>query len=241
MKKAPLVTVVTVTRNAEYLIEKTIKSVISQNYSNIEYIVIDGNSTDNTVNIIEKYAAYISKFVQEDDEGIYDAMNKGVSFASHNSQYITFLNAGDVFYDLNVINDIVSEPSIKSHIYGNILKNEKLARTPDRITQYILSTNMVCHQAIFFRTEIHKKFLYDIRFKLCADYKLLIDLVYAGEQFTKVNKIIVEYDTNGITNQNRSTLHLEKKNIRKQYPFIFLLNILKIQYKNLQKFLKSYS
>lgn len=224
----PRITVVTVTHNAEAFIEATLKGVASQNYTNLEYIIIDGKSSDQTCSIIHKHAHCITQFISEKDYGIYNAMNKGIRLASPESRFITFLNAGDVFHDSNVINRIMScATSTHSHLYGNISKAGQIVHTPEELNQYVLSTNMVCHQAIFFQTSVHRNYLYDTRFKLCADYKLLIDLVLAGEQFCKINTTVVDFDMTGETHQHRTRLHAEKRAIRRMYPTIFFYHLFK--------------
>lgn len=97
MKNNPLISVVTVSYNAVGTIEQTLLSVINQTYPNIEYIIIDGGSTDGTVDIIKKYADEIVYWISEPDKGIYDAMNKGIKKA--NGEWINFINAGDSYYD----------------------------------------------------------------------------------------------------------------------------------------------
>ena len=99
--KPALVSVITVAYNEETTIEKTILSVVTQNYSPIEYIIIDGGSTDVTVDIIRKYESHITYWISEKDEGIYDAMNKGLKYAS--GEWSIFMNSGDWFYDETVI------------------------------------------------------------------------------------------------------------------------------------------
>ena len=99
------VSIITVTYNSEKYIERCINSVLQQNYNNIEFIIIDGNSTDSTVGLINKYEKYISCFISEVDNGIYDAMNKGILQAT--GDIIGILNSDDYFYDNNVINKVV--------------------------------------------------------------------------------------------------------------------------------------
>ena len=98
-KKNRFITVVTVVLNGEKDFERTILSVINQSYKNIEYIVIDGGSTDGTLDIIERYKDKIDYVIIEKDRGIYDAMNKGINIAS--GDWINFMNSGDIFYDKN--------------------------------------------------------------------------------------------------------------------------------------------
>lgn len=231
----PLVTVVTVTRNAEALIKPTLVSVCSQSYGNIEYIVVDGSSNDETINIIKKEFSHgISRFISEEDHGIYDAMNKGLNLADSESRLIHFLNAGDVYCDPNAIETMVAafvSCARPSHVYGDIMKDGKKSHLPSKIDQYTLSTNMICHQAIFFQTPAHRTRPYDTTFRICADYKLLIDMVKAGEHFCKVHQPIVEFDSSGISRQNRAVLYSEKKKIRKLYPRISL-------YYHIKQFLK---
>jgi len=111
----PLITVITVVLNGEKALEETIKSVISQTYPNVEYIIIDGGSTDGTLDIIKKYEDYIDYWVSEPDKGIYDAMNKGVDLTT--GQWINFINAGDRFYDEDLIEEIFSKDLKKKCFY----------------------------------------------------------------------------------------------------------------------------
>lgn len=118
--KPALVSVITVAYNEETTIEKTILSVVTQNYSPIEYIIIDGGSTDGTVDIIRKYESHITYWISEKDEGIYDAMNKGLKYAS--GEWSIFMNSGDWFYDETVIEKVFSDKysSAVGVIYGAV-------------------------------------------------------------------------------------------------------------------------
>lgn len=104
----PLVSIVTVCYNAADMLSKTIESVSAQSYENIEYIIIDGASTDGTKQIIQNNIEHIDKFISEKDNGIYDAMNKGT--ANSSGEWIIFMNAGDTFYDRDTIKDLFSSP-----------------------------------------------------------------------------------------------------------------------------------
>ena len=99
--KTPRVTIITVCKNAADSIEKTIKSIVTQSYPNLEYIIIDGASTDGTQNIIKNYEKQLTHYQSEPDNGIYDAMNKGIPIAT--GDWINFMNAGDYFYNENTI------------------------------------------------------------------------------------------------------------------------------------------
>ena len=118
----PLISIVTVSYNAVATIEQTILSVINQTYPNIEYIIIDGGSKDGTIDIIRKYADQIAYWVSEPDEGIYDAMNKGIKIAT--GEWINFMNCGDSFLDMKVLNKIFISSILNEYegvdiLYGN--------------------------------------------------------------------------------------------------------------------------
>ena len=118
----PLISVITVSYNAVLTIEQTILSVINQTYLNIEYIIIDGGSTDGTVNVIKKYADKIAYWVSESDKGIYDAMNKGIAY-SH-GEYCNFINAGDKFCSSSILKH-VSEKSLR--VPENFLRTQVIS------------------------------------------------------------------------------------------------------------------
>lgn len=189
-EKLPKVSIVTVVFNAEELLEKTIKSVINQEYKNIEYIVIDGGSTDKTLKIIKKYEKYIHYWISEKDEGIYDAMNKAIKIAQ--GEWINFLNAGDFFCDNHVLSKInFLAHSNKSLIYGDHIAidsdgNQQLHLayefTVDNIEK--LTTRVACHQSMFFK---HKEIpLYNLKYKLKSE---LDQYFYFAINYNKYEKL----------------------------------------------------
>jgi len=170
-----LISVVTVVYNGEKVLEQTIQSIINQTYKNIEYIVIDGGSTDNTLCIIKKYQKQISYIVSEKDNGLYDAMNKSLKLAS--GDFINFMNAGDIFNDYYVIENIVSKIINKKKVYfarakivdknlswlypNNIYKNQNIS--------VWLKKALPNHQTMFFPKEFYENYKYNLRYKIGAD------------------------------------------------------------------------
>lgn len=193
-----LVTIVTVCYNASDLIEETIKSVVSQNYPNKEYIIIDGGSTDGTIDIIKKYGSKIDCWISEKDCGIYDAMNKGILRSS--GKWINFMNAGDTFYSANAIDSFINSVEENSIIvYGDTLLvydlGERLKK-PDDLAR--LKKEMVFgHQSSFIRTDYHKRNLFDISFRSSGDFKFFHDSYYKGVKFQYIPITIARYLARG--------------------------------------------
>lgn len=166
----PKISIITIVLNNKIFLEHTIKSVINQDYPNIEYIIIDGGSTDGSLDVINKYKKYIHYWVSEPDKGIYDACNKGIAIAS--GEWLNFMNAGDRFSDLGILSKIFSNsiPDNKSFIYGdwylcNLLENHEKIE-PGYAD---LSLGRLLHQAI-----IYKKSLHDIHGNYLVTQKLII-------------------------------------------------------------------
>lgn len=193
--KTPKVTVITVCRNASDIIEDTILSVLNQDYKNLEYIVIDGASTDSTMSIVNQYKHRITRIVSEPDKGIYDAMNKGLSMV--NNSWINFMNAGDTFCNNHIITDLFDrfEDHGEKVLYGD----SKIITTWG---DYIISplpieqlrhTMVFYHQSAFVFKE-YDKLLFDTKFKLCADYNMFYKLYDQGVKFCYVPICVSNYD-----------------------------------------------
>lgn len=184
------ISIITVSYNSEKTIERTIKSVISQQYNNIEYIVIDGGSTDNTVKIINKYINHISYFVSEKDEGIYDAINKGILLSS--GEIVGILNSDDIFSSNEVISK-VAQVFINNSNTDSLIGNIAFTNQSDKIIRVYRSNNwrpnkfnfgfMPPHPSFYCKRVLFEKYgLYRREFKIAADYELLI-------RFLKINRI----------------------------------------------------
>ncbi len=192
----PKITVVTVCMNAADTIEQTILSVINQTYDNIEYIVIDGASTDGTTGIIKQYEQKICQWISEPDKGIYDAMNKGLMLA--NGDYLIFLGADDVFYNKDVIHNVASHIDSENIVYyGNVqFKNTETIHW-GKFNKLKWASSNICHQAIFYPKKVYKRFYYDTSYSVYADYIYNLNLLQQTIKFQFVNEIITLFNTTG--------------------------------------------
>ena len=228
-KMKPLVTVITVSLNSEKHIEQTIQSIINQSYDNIEYIIIDGGSTDRTLEIIRKYENDIVYWCNEKDYGIYDAMNKGVFLS--NGEYLCFLNSDDFFYSNKSVKHVI--PAMKERvdfIYGDVcfmgegFQKVEIAKR-NIVLRDLLFWNMA-HLTIFCRKDILIKFGgFDLQYKLAADYDF-ISKCFRDRTLKKVyvNKIIAVFRVVGISNRNIGVSLSERSRIiRKNFPFIIFI------------------
>ena len=172
----PLISIITVVYNCKDDLEMTIKSIIDQTYPNIEYIVIDGNSNDGTIDIIKKYQNKITYWISEPDEGIYDAMNKGIRQST--GDWINFMNAGDRFYDQNILSSLfIPAPKPSTDIiYGDtefIYTFGKYIRKPASLT-YLKESMIFCHQSSFVRTYLLKKREFNTKSLIPQHYNLTL-------------------------------------------------------------------
>lgn len=220
------VSIITVCRNAEDSIEESIQSVVCQNFPDIEHIIIDGNSTDNTNNIIEKYSDKIAYYISEPDTGVYNAMNKGIKAST--GEILYFLNANDYLFDENVISDVVKEfEKTKSEIIwgklANVLSNGDI-EYPNQDDSfeyplnklYFLAGNNMCHQCIFYNSKLFEKYgLYDESLKIAADFDFnLKALVKNKTQYSMFNRTVVKFSIGGFsTSEKYRYLLLEERKI----------------------------
>lgn len=212
-KHEPKFSVITVCRNAEKTIERTIRSVIAQTYPNKEFVVVDGASKDGTLGIIEKYREQIDVFVSEPDKGIYDAMNKAVSLAT--GDYVIFINADDYLYDENVLRR-ASEVPEADFLFGgqyDLCPDGKLlpAKNLDGLDAYHLFRGFFAHQTIFAKRNLWKRFGgFDQNYKICADRDWLLRCFTKGEMTTaKIGSVVAVYTLGGFSDTQRDLHNLE--------------------------------
>ncbi|WP_200820526.1 glycosyltransferase family 2 protein [Algoriphagus boritolerans] len=205
------ISVITVCFNAILDIEMTIHSVINQSYKNIEYIIIDGGSTDGTLEIIYKYKGSIDVIVTEPDNGIFDAMNKGIKLCT--GTWVNFMNAGDRFYSLETIKDIFEKDEKYSKIgviYGSTITSGLINR-PHRLSSLKYGGIMACHQSIFYNRDICKKELYyKTKHKYYGDIELTRRLFLKKVSFQEVPIIISNYKGEGFSSKVSTSARLAK-------------------------------
>lgn len=224
------VSIITVCYNADALLEKTIKSVLEQTFQNIEYIIIDGGSTDSTLKIIDKYRQEIDVVVSEKDNGIYDAMNKGIQQAT--GEWINFKNAGDRFISPSALEIFFSEPVKESVgiVHGDCLyENDWGYITVKPGSESSGHGIPVLHPSTFVRTSLHKQILFDTSFKSSGDFDFITRCRKLNVNFEYRPLTVCSFITGGFATQNRLLTFkedcriLEKQNsISKWLEFIFL-------------------
>lgn len=246
--RLPLVSVITVVYNGEEKLEDTIRSVANQSYENIEYIVIDGGSTDKTLSIIGRYRNFIDYWISETDDGIYDAMNKGLSVAS--GHWINFMNCSDVFINEDIVKDIVQELGRMQYncdmIYGAVCEKDESSTVTLKNPKHplwIYYGLFACHQSIFFRRKSISEG-YSLDYKIGSDYDLVARVYREGGICKRVLMPICLFDLDGVSNKHPTIGRTEYHRIRTDvlmlpswlsYFFYFLSSIAWLLRKDLPK------
>ncbi len=208
--------VITINYNNHVGLRRTIKSVVSQTYDNYEYIIIDGGSTDVSVNVINENSDKIDYWVSERDKGIYHAMNKGVTQA--HGDYCLFLNSGDYFYDDSVLNNIQSLGYDEDIIVGKVVSRNgqsQLFLPPSRdISLYYLYSGTVPHQGAFIKTELLRMYPYDENLKIVSDWKFFVQaIVIHNCSIRYIDVIISIFDVDGLSTSNPDRMWKEKEKV----------------------------
>lgn len=221
-----LVSIITINYNQLEGLKRTVASVLSQTYTSIEYIIIDGASSDGSEAFIKQNASQLSYFVSEKDEGIYHAMNKGIDQA--NGEYLLFLNAGDYLYNDNVIEDFVANKPKAHMVYGDVcLKDastEKLMRMPEIDGVVSALNNSLNHQVIFFNKAL---FLndkrYDCSYKIAADWVFINNAILFDKCTVQHIDLVVSYfDTNGVSSNKNLRLNDRERYLNETFDDNFL-------------------
>ena len=223
-KKLPKISIITVTFNCEAVIEATIKSVVAQTYPNIEYIIIDGQSKDNTLNIVAQYQDHIDKVVSEKDKNNYDAMNKGMRHAT--GDYIWFLHAGDIAYDPHVLEEAFANHNDEDFVYGlvkivdeqgTVIPWHKKHPDPKTLSWRTFRNGMVvCHQALLPHRRIWEEYRFE-QFKLVADLDWSIRILKNAKTVRDSGVCLCTFLKGGISAKHRKASWKERFSILRQH------------------------
>lgn len=238
--------IITVCFNAELTINNTIESILSQTSDDFEWIVVDGESTDNTNDII---AFYLPKFrergipvnyISEKDRGIYDAMNKGAFMAS--GEFLTYMNADDLYYDDKIIEKILNilDETSADVLYGDtcFVKSNRRHIEKSKEIGTITYHLPFCPQSVFIKSELQRQLQFDINFEISSDYDFFLRAYMQKKHFLKVNEVVSVFNFGGASNKDLIKTYeddvavkvkngLEKKNslIRKMKRIVFRLKL----------------
>ena len=210
--------IITVNYNDAEGLERTIKSVISQTFHDYEFIIIDGGSTDDSVNIIKKYERHIDYWVSEHDGGIYPGMNKGLRQAK--GEYLNFMNGGDCYHSEDVLEKIFALETDADIITGAHAENGIRNIGEGGVTMLDLYKWAIDHQASFIRREVALRHPYDEKYRIVSDWKFFIEaLIFDNCSFYYTDTIVVDVDMKGISNTN-STLDAQEREavLRELFP-----------------------
>ena len=220
---ANLISIITINFNNKAGLLKTMKSVFEQKFTDYEFIIIDGLSTDGSKEIIEEHQQRLSHWVSEKDAGVYDAMNKGIRQAT--GKYLFFLNSGDCFVDANVLAKI-TEPMISNDydfIYGNVSINNKIVRYKNVLSLYYLLNQGMCHQTQFLKKELFEKYgYYNSAYKITADHcQLMLFLAKHNATYFHVDVAVAIIEPGGMS---AASIHSNRKErvafLQKEFPLL---------------------
>lgn len=216
-----LITIITATYNNKTTIEHTIRSVLSQSYPNIEYIIIDGKSTDGTLDVVEKYKSKITQIISETDKGMYDALNKGIELAG--GDIIGFLHADDFYADKTVLEKVMESFKKRNNdsVYGD-LEYVSAADVQKKIRYWqagqfdikkLKKGWMPPHPTFFVKKEVYKKYgSFDLDYKIAADYDLMLRFLWKYNISTVyLPEVLVKMRWGGASNRNLGNIIQKSK------------------------------
>ncbi|WP_437920146.1 glycosyltransferase family 2 protein [Sphingobacterium sp. LRF_L2] len=216
------ISIITIVYNNIRDIEFTIQSVVKQTYRNVEYIIIDGLSTDGTLDVIKKYSEHIDLLISEKDNGIYDAMNKGLAKAT--GEYVLFLNSGDELYEATTLEKIFSGEEDADIYYGETklvdehrqILGDRRHKTPEHFNWRSFRYGMnICHQAIYIKRSLTVP--YDTSYKLSADIDWVIKAAKKSSHIVNVNDYVAKYLVGGMSQKRHKQSLNERFTIFKKH------------------------
>lgn len=210
--------IITINLNNRERLKKTIESVVNQTCKDFEYLIIDGGSTDGSVDVIKAYADQIDYWISEPDKGIYNAMNKGILKAT--GEYCNFMNSGDCFHQKDVLEKVLPDTNYDI-IWGKSLKgNDPVPKGHPYFDVSLLlfaKGGAICHQATFIKRMLFDSNLYDEQLKIVSDWKFFIDvLIFKNCTFKNIDAIVANFDDTGISWTNEKATNDEREMVLKE-------------------------
>lgn len=219
----PKISIITVTLNDRDTIEKTIKSVLNQSYKDIEYIIIDGGSTDGALEIINRYKKNLSYFISEPDKGIYNAMNKGAKKAT--GDYLYFLNAGDILHNNEVLKEVVENMENTDMFFGKVMVvgENNIPNLKGTVSKNKVKLGAkVSQQAVFLKRSVFEKVGgLDEKYKIASDFDLLCKVFDSNYDVKKSDIIICDFDSSGVSSNLEKAYEDTRKVIYDRYGIFY--------------------
>ena len=222
-QKTPTLSIITICYNIKDEIERTCKSIVNQTWQDFEWIVVDGGSTDGTVDILKKYQKKMSVFISEPDKGIYNAMNKGIKLAK--GKWLNFMNGGDCFATKDVLEKVFKNKDYAADVLYGYLHlyrpngAEEVRQYPDKITKEYFYNSTIGHQASFVRHDLFDKYgMYNEGYRIVSDWEKWIVFAENKCKFEHIKMIIADFWYDGI-GSIMNEKHLNEKRIVKNNHF----------------------
>jgi len=239
------ISIITVVWNNKETIKDAIDSVLNQTYQNIEYIIVDGASTDGTIDIVKSYEDNISKLISEKDKGIYDGLNKGISLAT--GDVIAFLHSDDIYASKTILEDAAKKfqnDVTLDGVYGDLVYTPK--SDTSKVLRYWKSRDfessllkkgwMPAHPTLFLKREIYEKYGgFDLSFKIAGDYDFMLRVLSAGIKVKYIPKVLYKMRVGGESNKSLKNIMLKSKEDLRALQKNSVGGIYSLMIKNLSK------
>lgn len=216
--------IITVCRNSEKTIRRTFDSVLAQSCKDYEYIVVDGASTDSTLDIIKEYEPKFEgrmRWISEPDKGIYDAMNKGIKMAA--GELVGIINSDD-WYESVAFSSVSSVYNSSNDVFYGIIRccsHDGAERMLLRNHHTNLAAGTICHQACFIAKKAHDKYgIYDLSYKISSDYEFLLRIYLNDGKFQSIDSVLATFTEGGACSVHDDLMNIENMRIRNKYKLI---------------------
>ena len=220
MSENPKLSIITVNLNNRDGLQRTIDSVVSQTFTDYEWIIIDGGSTDGSRELIEQYQDHFAYWCSEPDKGIYNAMNKGITHAR--GEWLQFLNSGDVLYSNNTLTSVFSNEYNADVLYANLIirsnsNNSEYRVYPERLDIHFFYESSLCHQSTFFKRTLFDNRKYNEEFKIASDWEFELKLFSENYQFQHIPLTVSIFSLDGISSRQKTDNIMERGKVLLEY------------------------